>query len=270
GSREWSVRLRAQGHRPPRAPGLSRGGAARRVGGGPLAPAGRARRRRGRAEAGEPRRARQPAELGRAGNAAPGCSGPDESGDRGPAALERRDREEVSPASPREARRLRSHASGGRGHPAGAPRLTGPAALWRGGPRPAAPATNPATANATLSAEAATTPLTARSMSAASGGAPAPSRWTPGFSRITPSAPAIALIGHPEWGLWVRRRSRRSAASAPPELSPARAAPATRLSPAMRAGIRFTRSSSRAALLPKYSSCSRRNPSIESAVLITR
>src|SRR5581483_456059 len=80
-----------------------------------------------------------------------------------------------------------------------------------------------------------------------------PSRYWPGFSSRTPSAPAIALIGQPAFGLSVAPWSRRSASkpehgAPPPSAAPTRTTPA-----ASRAGTRFNRSSSRAAHLPSSS-----------------
>src|SRR5204863_146982 len=59
-----------------------------------------------------------------------------------------------------------------------------------------------------LTAEAAANTRIERAMSAAAGSGPLPSRYAPGFSSVTPSAPAIADIVKPAFGLVVPRRGR--------------------------------------------------------------
>src|SRR5262249_33610031 len=82
------------------------------------------------------------------------------------------------------------------------------------------------------------------------GSARSPSRYAPRLARPTPSAPAMAAIGQPAFGLAVRRCWARATRSAPAPSSPTSAAPAAMATAPRRAGARFVRSSSRAAILP--------------------
>src|SRR5690625_3157697 len=74
--------------------------------------------------------------------------------------------------------------------------------------------------------------------------------YSPSFSNLTPSAPATAAIGHPEFGLLIRSASLLITLSASSVEPLTIGADRARRNPVRRAGMKFTTSSIRAAALP--------------------